>query len=66
MITIIPFAAGLNSWVYLAGALVLDMGIIFCAAQFLLERSRPSARRLFFASILFLPILLGVMVFTKL
>jgi protoheme IX farnesyltransferase len=64
-VTIVPFAQGLNNGVYLGGALALDAAMLWCAVQFLLERSRPSARRLFFASILFLPALLGLMVFTK-
>lgn len=65
-ITIVPFAIGLNNGIYLAGALVLDAAMLYCAVQFLLLRTRPSARQLFFASILFLPVLLGLMVFTKL
>jgi protoheme IX farnesyltransferase len=64
-ITVVPFAIGLNTGVYLAGALLLDAVMLYCAVQFLFLRTRPSARRLFFASILFLPILLGLMVFTK-
>ena len=65
-ITGVPFAMGLNSGIYLGGALLLDAAMLFCAVQFLLQRNRPSARRLFFASIFFLPVLLGLMVFTKL
>lgn len=65
-VTIVPFSAGLNSGLYLAGALLLDGAMLWFAAQFLLQRTRPSARRLFFASIFFLPVLLGLMVFTKL
>jgi protoheme IX farnesyltransferase len=64
-ITVVPYAIGLNSGIYLAGALLLDAALLYCAVQFLLLRTRPSARRLFFASILFLPVLLGLMVFTK-
>ena len=33
--------------------------------RFLVERSRSSARALFFASIIFLPLILGLMVVTK-
>ena len=39
--------------------------MLLYAVQFLIERNRASARRLFFASILYLPIILGLMVFTK-
>ncbi len=65
-ITIVPFTAGLNSGIYLAGALLLDAAMLWFAVQFLLQRTRPSARRLFFTSLVFLPVLLGLMVFTKL
>ncbi len=65
-ITVVPYALGLNSGVYLGGALLLDAAMLYCAGQFLLLRTRPSARRLFFASIFYLPFLLGLMVFTKL
>ena len=64
-ITLVPFFVGLNSAIYLAGAVLLDAVMIVCAVQFLMQRTRPSARRLFFASILFLPLVLGLMVFTK-
>jgi protoheme IX farnesyltransferase len=64
-ITIVPFGVGLNSRIYLAGALLLDAAMLYCAVIFLLERTRPSARRLFFASIFFLPLILGLMIFTK-
>jgi protoheme IX farnesyltransferase len=64
-ITLAPFFAGLNNGVFLVGACVLDGAMLFCAARFLFLRNRPSARSLFFASILYLPLILGLMVFTK-
>jgi heme o synthase len=64
-ITILPFSHGTNNGVYLVGALVLDGLLLACAVQFLMQRNRPAARRLFFASILFLPLILGLMVFTR-
>ena len=65
VITIFPFSRGMNNGVYLTGALILDALLLACAVQFLMQRNRPAARRLFFASILFLPLLLGLMIFTK-
>jgi protoheme IX farnesyltransferase len=65
VITLIPYHAGMNSDIYLGGALLLDGVMLLFAVQFLIERERASARRLFFASILFLPLILGLMVFTK-
>ena len=65
-ITVVPFTSGMNSGICLAGSLVLDAAMLWFAVQFLLQRSRPSALRLFFVSIGFLPVLLGLMVFTRL
>jgi len=65
-ITLIPFHAGMNSAIYLGGALALDGVMLFFAVQFLFERDRASARQLFLTSILFLPLILGLMIFTKL
>lgn len=66
VVTLLPPALKMTSFVYLPGA-VLFNGIMFlCAVQFLLRRDRASARRLFFASILYLPCVLGLLVFTRL
>jgi protoheme IX farnesyltransferase len=64
-ITFIPFWSGMLTDSYLAGALLLDAAIFGCALRFLVERSRNAARALFFASIIFLPLILGLMVITK-
>jgi protoheme IX farnesyltransferase len=64
-ITFIPFWSGLLSDTYLGGALLLDAAMFGCAVRFLVERSRPAARMLFFASICFLPLILGLMVLTR-
>ena len=60
-----PFWSGMVSDPYLGGTLLLDAAISGCAVRFMVERSRDSARWLFFASIAFLPLLLGLMVLTK-
>jgi protoheme IX farnesyltransferase len=64
-ITLVPYFAGTNGAVYLVGAVILDAVMLVCAGQFMTNRTRESARRLFFASIAFLPLLLGLMVVTK-
>lgn len=64
IITLLPGLIGFNSPLYFFLALVL--GTAFCATAmgFVIHRSRPSARRLFFGSILYLPLLLGLLVAT--
>lgn len=64
-ITLVPFFAEGFGLVYLVGALLCNAMLIVCSAYFLLHRTRASARILFFASILYLPGLLCLMVFAK-
>jgi heme o synthase len=65
IITLLPVIFHMATPLYLAGSLLCNTLLLVCAIQFLLHRTRPSARRLFFASIIYLPSLLGLMVFTK-
>ncbi len=65
VVTIVPFTTGLTAGVYLSGALALDAAFLFLAVLFMLERDRASARHLFFGSILYLPLVLALMVLTK-
>lgn len=50
---------------YLWGALVLGVAFLACAVLFAWSRSTGAARRLFFASVLYLPLVLGLMVFDR-
>jgi protoheme IX farnesyltransferase len=50
---------------YLWGGLALGLSFLACAAAFAWKRTVASARRLFFASVLYLPLLLGLMVFDR-
>ena len=63
-VTLLPGLIGFNSPLYFFAALAL--GTFFCgfAINFAFRRDRPAARRLFFCSILYLPLLLGVLVAT--
>jgi protoheme IX farnesyltransferase len=51
---------------YLTAELLLNGLFIFVAMRFLKNQQRADARRLFFASIVYLPLLLGALVLTKL
>ncbi len=64
-VTMVPFNSGLAGSMYLGGALVINSIFFLAALNFSADRTRPVARRLFFASILYLPLILGLMVFTK-
>ena len=64
-VTLVPFNTGLGGSIFLGGALVINSMFFLAALHFCADRSRPVARRLFFASILYLPLILALMVFTK-
>lgn len=65
-VSLLPFLFGMAGKIYLIGALLLGLVFLICAIQFSRDLSRTRARKLFFASILYLPLLLGLMVFDKL
>ena len=50
---------------YLWGALVLGLAFLGCAVLFAWSRTTSAARRLFLASVLYLPLVLGLMVFDR-
>jgi heme o synthase len=64
VISLLPGFLGFNSPFYFYGALLLGLGFSAFSAIFLIRRDRDSARNLFFASILYLPLLLGLLVAT--
>jgi heme o synthase len=64
-ISLCPFVFKLVGPVYLGGALILGAGFLWCAFRFSRELSVARARALFYASILYLPLLLGLMVLDK-
>lgn len=66
IVSLLPFLFRLTGTVYLVGALVVGAAFVFYAVQFSRDLSRPRARQLFFLSIIYLPLLLGLMVFDKL
>jgi protoheme IX farnesyltransferase len=61
----IPQFLGLVSAMYLLMELVLNGAFIFVAMRFLRTQQAVDARRLFFTSIVYLPLLLGALVLTK-
>lgn len=64
--SVLPFAFHMSGKIYLGSALVLGAGFLFCAVQFSRQMTLPRARQLFFASIIYLPLLLVAMVCDKL
>lgn len=61
----LPFLFNLAGPVYLVGALALGVAYLGCAVLFARQLTVARARQLFFASILYLPLLLTVLVLDK-
>jgi heme o synthase len=64
-VSLTPFLFRIADVVYLFGAVALGLVFLVFAVQFSRQMTRPRARQLFFVSILYLPLLLGLMVFDK-
>jgi protoheme IX farnesyltransferase len=65
-VSIMPAVVGLSDWPYSAVATLLGLAFIALSGAFARERSQETARRLFFFSILYLPLLLGALVIDRL
>lgn len=61
-LTLLLTLIGVTGWVYAAGALLLGTGFGLAGAALERSRSATAARRLFLASVIYLPLLLGLMV----
>src|SRR5262245_43945519 len=64
-VSLCPFLFGMTGPVYLVGALLLGVTFLWFAIQFSRHLTASRARQLFYASILYLPLLLAVMVLDK-
>jgi protoheme IX farnesyltransferase len=64
-VSLLPGLLGMASPLYFLAALALGAGMLFLAGDLVRTRSLASARRLFFASLLYLPLLLGSLVLCR-
>lgn len=60
-VSLLPAAVGLAGRVYVAGAAVMGVAFLAFALRFALRRDRTSALRLFLGSIIYLPLLWGIL-----
>jgi protoheme IX farnesyltransferase len=65
-VSVLPSYAGIAGPVYLGSAIVLGLALFVLSARFAAQRSDPSARALFFGSIIYLPLLWIVLIADKL
>jgi len=66
IVSLCPFIFKMAGTVYLAGAIILGAGFLLCAIQFSRQLTLARAKRLFLASIIYLPLLLALLVWDKL
>ena len=65
VVSLLPGVLGMAGRGYFLGAFLLGSGMIFCALRMQLAPSRRYARQLFFASIIYLPLLLVLLALGK-
>lgn len=65
-VSLLPTIIGISGWVYFYGAVILGMLFLACSISAALSKSRQQARRLLLASVLYLPLLFGLMVLNQL
>jgi heme o synthase len=63
--SLVPTLIGLSGRVYFFGAIMLGLLLIFFAAKTAVTMTKPSARRLLLASVLYLPLLFVLMVLSQ-
>lgn len=64
-LTLIPTVRGVTGHYYFLGALALGLGFLAFSVHLAVQRTKPSARRLFFVSIFYLPMLGLLMVWDR-
>jgi protoheme IX farnesyltransferase len=64
-VSLLPAILGISGKVYLVAALVLGLLFLACAVRAALSKSNQHARQLLLASVLYLPLLFGVMVLNR-
>jgi protoheme IX farnesyltransferase len=65
-VSLAPTLVGMTGSAYFAGALALSLAFVALAVTFAVTRSTPDARRLFFGSITYLPLLWLLMILNRL
>lgn len=61
-VSLLPTLVGISGSRYFVGAFILGVALLWVALRFARSRTRTHARTLFFASIIYLPLLFGLMI----
>jgi len=64
-VSLLPVAFGMSGKIYLAGALGLGLWFLYSGVRVATERSVTRARAVLMASVLYLPLIYGLMLFDR-
>jgi protoheme IX farnesyltransferase len=64
-VSLLPVVTGLAGSIYLVGAMLIGLGFLYFSARAALGRTAWQARQLLLASVVYLPILFGLMVLNR-
>jgi protoheme IX farnesyltransferase len=64
-VSLLPAALGLSGMIYICGAVMLGAWLLYHSIQAAMRRSQRQAQRLLLASVVYLPVLLGLMVLDR-
>lgn len=64
-VSLLPSVIGMSGAVYFTAAVLLGLAFFSCGISCVASRTRTDAKQLFFASIIYLPLLLGAMMFDR-
>lgn len=61
-VAILPTVLAMTGWIYFWGALAATLWLVWATAKAALDHSKASARRLFLVTVVYLPVLMGLLV----
>jgi protoheme IX farnesyltransferase len=64
-VSLMPVFLGMAGAIYFAAAILLGIMFLTYAVRCAMQRTRPAARKLFFVSIIYLPVLLTILVVNR-
>ena len=64
-VSLLPSILGMTGRAYVAGALVLGAGFLYSGVRVALERTAVRARRVLLASVVYLPLIYGLMLLDR-
>jgi protoheme IX farnesyltransferase len=63
--SVMPTVVGVLGFIYFCGALLLSLGLLWLGLRLFRDRTNENARKLFFASLLYLSLLVGLMILDR-